>query len=267
MAITFTNLGTSSNPDLSTSSNLNVYTNSTWTPPTTGIILCAMQWRQNVHDSEKPKISGHGLDWHLIAYGDADSGSRSTALYAAFASGATPGVTTWDFEGRTGTHFNAQFCQVTGCYEGGTIYDAFVQAIYATGSGTSGSVSMPAAASSNDRPYALFSHGTVESNTPRKNCTELDDDGASDCIQTQYRGDAMETTASATWATSETWIGLAFELREASVQTGITGLSMPYSRVGLWPPQSNPGQVDPPRPGSETQKEPGSGRCSTPCIR
>jgi hypothetical protein len=185
-------------------------------------------------ENEKPVLTGNGLTWHLISYEDGGSGSIATGIYAAFASGSSTGANTWDFRGRTATYFNASFFQITGAYESGTIYDAFVQVITASGTGTSGSVTLPAAAGSADRCFATFGTRTNAAHTPRTNWTELDDAssyGSGDGLSTQYRSDAHETTASCSWSANEDWEGIAVEVREASVTTGITGYSMPHWRV------------------------------------
>jgi len=128
MALAFINLGASANPDINASNNAASYANSSWTPPTTGII-CAFVKNSIATAGNKPTISGNNLTWveigtHVIDTGNAD---RITLL-AAFAAGATPGATTIGFAGETQLDCRVSFFQITGADESGTINNAFITA-------------------------------------------------------------------------------------------------------------------------------------------
>jgi hypothetical protein len=234
-AIAFVNLGTSANPDISDGADLTVYTNSSWTPPTTGLIFCYVVGDPTnsggpvTPKQEIPVMSGNNITWHHIyTQLTASTTGISLTLFAAFASGATTGVTTIDFRGRLQARCHASFFQVTGAYDTGHITDVFVQVVGGTGAAvTSGSLTLPSVAGAADRPIAGFAHDATEVTAPRTNWTEIDDLSASNALETQYRGDAFETTASASWATSSDWAGIAAEIREASVD-GVDGYSQDY---------------------------------------
>jgi len=84
---------------------------------------------------------------------------------------------------------------------------------------TSGSVTLAGAGASGNRAFACFGHREWEPSTERANWTELTDrkqTNPSTNMQTQWRPDAFETTASATWATARVWGGIAVEIRAAA---------------------------------------------------
>ena len=223
MAIAFVNLGTNANPDINTGSNSSSYSNSSWTPPTDGIIYLWVQSRRN-GGPDTPTVSGNGIAWVQIGTTfDLDGGGNGLSLFGAFASGATAGVTTVDFAGNTQTHCVMQFSQVTGADESGTIANTIVQNPTSSGSGASGSVTLAAAGSSDNRPISCFWHKKNEVSTQRTNWTELDDQngtGQSRSVGSQYRSDAFEVTASASWTTSANWGGTAAEIK--AVAGGVT---------------------------------------------
>jgi hypothetical protein len=228
MAIAFVNLGNSvglgddgaANPDINNPSNLTVYTTASWTPPSSGLIIVCV-WSRKSGGPPFPTITGNNLTWTQITtyvpwsiYG--------MAIYAANASGSTTGVTTLTFASAPAAGFFS-FFQATGVDLTGGVAAAFVQTPTNTGSGTSGSVTLAAAGNAANRPISFFIHAVKEATTPRTNWTELDDmlgTGPDRCLETQYRSDAFETTASASWATSTDWGGIAAELK-ATVTAGM----------------------------------------------
>jgi hypothetical protein len=75
------------------------------------------------------------------------------------------------------------------------------------------------AADSNSRGFSAFHHQANEATTFRANWSELSDHNATTPDgghETQWRSDAFETTASATWTTSSRCFGFAIEIAEAS---------------------------------------------------
>jgi hypothetical protein len=162
-------------------------------------------------------------------------------LFAAPAAGATTGATTIDYGSDTQLACRASFSQVTGLDLTGGIVAAFVQTptVPSGSAALSGTVSLSAAAHADNRPYAVFSHVENEAMTPRTDWTELDDLSGTapvSSIETQYRGDAFETTASASWATSSVWAGIAVEIK-ASLAGGSTitpvYFAMPTFGIGI----------------------------------
>lgn len=225
MAITFTNLGasqtTATNPDIRISTNANSYSNSSWTPPTTGIIIAdVVNWIAAV--GNVPTGSGNSLTWAQIATVAVDPGtSHRITRFAAIATGSTTGVTTFDFAGQTQLGCVVSFYQAEGVDTTGGIASAFIQNPTNSGTGTSGSVTLAAAGHADNRPIACFSHQTQELATPDGAWTEVDDmsnSGPAIGVETQWDTDGFQN-ASASWATSSAWIAMASELK-ATVVSG-----------------------------------------------
>jgi hypothetical protein len=173
-------------------------------------------------------MSGNGLTWTQIGSTLADGDNGGLSMFAADASGSSAGATTVDFGADTQVHCTVSFFHATGVDLSGGVAAAFVQSPTNTGTGTSGSVTLAAAGAADNRPISFFWHLAAESSTERTNWTELDDmtgTGRNRGIITQYRDDAFETTASASWTTSAKWAGIAAELK-ASVAGGGGALPM-----------------------------------------
>lgn len=218
MAITFSNLGSSANPDINDNTDLNTYSNSSWTPPSSGLIVVFVSSRATSGSTNLPSISGNSLTWTQIATVNF-ANAHTMTLFGANASGSTTGVTTITFGGQTQQACRASFFLAEGVDLSGGVAAAFVQSPTGSGSGAdNGSVTLSAASDSNNRPIAGFGHSANEGKTPRANWTELDDltgGFGGTMVETQYRSDTFETTASATWVTSSaiTWLGIAAELK------------------------------------------------------
>lgn len=225
MAITFTNLGASSgtatNPDIHDGSNASSYANTSWTPPTTGIICCFVaNWINTA--ANIPTMSGNSLTWTRIHTITVDPGtSHRITLFATVATGATTGATTVDFGGETQLGCEASFFQVEGVDVSGGIAAAFVQTPTNSGTGTTGTVTLAAAGNSANRPIAAFSHQANEATTPDAAWTEVDDMnglGPVRGFETQWDTDGFGN-ASATWTTSAAWVAMAAEIKATVVST------------------------------------------------
>lgn len=93
---------------------------------------------------------------------------------------------------------------------------AIVQLVTNSGTATSGSATLAAAGDSLNRPMSVWEHAANQATTPRTNWTELHDvagNNPTTGFESQYRSDAFETTASASWVTSSDWGGLAVEIK------------------------------------------------------
>jgi len=222
-AIAFANLGASVgqgaegevNPDINLATDVTSYSNASWTPPTDGLIIAfVLSARSGGPDT--PTMSGNSLTWVQIGTTLAIGSGRGLSLFAANASGATTGATTVSFGANTQLGCIVSFFQATGVDLSGGVAAAFVQSPSNSGTATSGSVTLSAAASSANRPIAAFGHLVNEVSTERANWTEVDDMhgvGFPRGLITQWRSDAFETTASASWTTSADWGGIAAELK------------------------------------------------------
>jgi hypothetical protein len=228
--ISFTNLGNSANPDIADSSDATSYSNSSWTPPTDGLILLFVSTQTATSGAQvAPTVSGNNLTWVQIATRQFDDPGgtdlRRITLFAADASGSTTGQTTIDFGSNTQLNCLASFFQATGVDLSGGVAAAFVQSPTNEGTdGTESSVTLSAAADSRNRPIYGSAQTTSQNQTPRSGWTEADDltiSSPTDGLETQWREDAFETTASATFSEVEDWGCIAAELK-ALVSAGGT---------------------------------------------
>lgn len=235
MTITFSNLGVSAAPDFFNNSDLSSYSTGSWTPPTSGLILCFVGDRISTSGSAPtppaPTVSGNGITWTQIStvLWRVVSGTARVrlTLFAANASGSSTGATTIDFGGNVRVRCDASFFLAEGVDLSGGVAAAFVQA--ATNSSTlsnSLSVSLAAAGHADNRPVAGVYTDVNEDVTPRASWTEADDSGSSSPVSrlaTQYREDAFDSAASASWTTADHCGIIAAELK-AAVAGGSTAV-------------------------------------------
>lgn len=227
MAITFTNLGATANtnPDINTGTDANSYPNSSWTPPSSGLICVFV--RNRAATPGTPTMSGNNITWTEIA--SVTNGVSKLTLFGADAAGSTTGVTTIDFAGATQIACQASFFVADGVDLTGGVVAAFVPAPPASATSvTTLSITLAAAGHADNRAIAGFFHAQNEATTERANWTELDDLAVGlggGGLATQYRGDAFETTASATWASTVNAEGIAAELKASG---GAPSTSKPY---------------------------------------
>lgn len=96
---------------------------------------------------------------------------------------------------------------------------AIVQAPTNSGTATSGSVTLATVTRELNLPMSAFGHSANEAAAPRTNWTEVHDVvGATPAgnLETQWRSDIFETTASATWTSNVAWVGVAIEVAAAT---------------------------------------------------
>lgn len=245
MAIAFTNLGasvfgTTANPDTTNGADAASYSNTSWTPPTTGLILLAIYSAKATAADVVNTVTGNSLTWvnlKSVTYGT--SNIKRLTLFGADATGATTGATTVDFNALVQIGCNMSFFQATGVDLSGGVAvgagKAVIQAVSAINStGTTGTVTLATATSANNRPISVWGTNANEALVPRASWTEMDSIGGTAptrSLETQARSDAMETTATATWTTSGPWGGIAAELNAASAG-GVTIKNLSALGVG-----------------------------------
>jgi hypothetical protein len=218
--IAFANLGAtegaSVNPDFQSGSAATSYANASWTPPTSGLILYAVDSRFGTGPNQ-PTVTGNGLTWVNVGTVTVSTIHRLT-LFGANATGSSAGATTTDFAGQSQVWCMGVFAHVTGVDLSGGVAAAFVQvATNSTASGTSLTVPLAAAGNANNRPFAVFFRNFNETVTARPNWTELDSQnggGAGRWMESQYR-DVFETSASVSMFTGSAILGIAVELKAA----------------------------------------------------
>ena len=112
MAITFTNLGNSANPDITTTASASSYSNTSWTPPTSGLIILIVESKLGTNPNV-PTVTGNNLTWVNLGNSEFDFGAGAwrgrITLFAANASGSSTGATTISFGGQAQNRFDASF--------------------------------------------------------------------------------------------------------------------------------------------------------------
>lgn len=235
MAIAFNNLGSSATPDTIVSSASSIVTSS-WSPPTTGLIIAFVGQKRSggVTPSEPTSITGNGITWVKIGSQANTSAYVRVTIFAAKATGATTGATTVNLTEEQFRGF-VSFIQATGVDLAGTVAQAFVQTVGNTADAASScSITLSAAGNSGNRPISAFILDANDAITPRTNWTEADVLTDSRNFETQYRSSAFETTASASIAGTNYWAGIAAELKMeiTSVNYPITAAQGTYTLTG-----------------------------------
>lgn len=224
MAIAFTNLGATANPDLFSGSSASSFTNTSFTPPTGLVELLVHSDLSSAGTVNRPTISGTNgwnLTWTFIVELKAVGSQQGQFLFATEAAGGAAGTITVDFGGQNQAGFASSLFYATGVDTSGGVAAAFVQTKTGTASGTaSPSITLDSGAgNANNRCISYFYNNAGVGATPRTNWTEMDDwgaAGASRAVETQVRSDAFEQTASATPASgTPNWFMLMAELRAA----------------------------------------------------
>lgn len=221
MAISFTNLGNSANPDLASSGSGTSFSNSSWTPPTSGLILAFIgSKRSGALPSEPTSLTGNGITWTKIGSSANSTANIRVTLYGANASGSSTGATTVSFGAETQFRGFMSFFLAEGIDLSGGVAAAFVQAPTNTAD-ASGSISitLSAAGASGNLPVAGFILDASDAITPT--WTEVDEMTNSRNLETQWKSDSFSTTASASIAVGTNyWAGIAAELK-AEITTSI----------------------------------------------
>ncbi len=240
MAIIFTNLGASANPDINSSDDATSYANSSWSPPTSGFLIAYIYNGAAIQaDTVAPTISGNNLTWTQIE--TRLGGTSRITLFAANLSGATAGVTTVDFGSIVQLGVRVSFFRAEGVDLTGGVAAAFVQTVKDGGTSAAPTLTLAAAGHADNRPIVGFYTAINQTATPRTNWTLVDDLALGSpprALSTQWRADAFDTTASVTWAGSNSYGGIAAELKAVvsvtvhdltarSIETGAPSLGKP----------------------------------------
>lgn len=219
MAISMT-LGVAAYSNVDASS----YTTASFSPAGGDLLMAFMMMAStNPGVPNVGSMTGFGLTWSEVAE-RAFSGSgalvRRIAVWKAQC-GASPGTDsvainhTDEGDGpSTGTGWN--IIRVSGHDEAAPIVGTPLEDN--ASSGTSATVTLASPANSENRALVGFMHRANEGKTPRANWTELADvfgGNPSIGLETQWRSDTYETTASATWTTSNPWAYIACEIAVA----------------------------------------------------
>lgn len=182
------------------------------------LIACWEIARGSSTNPSDPTVSGNGLTWSQIdAHLWITTGTvrRKLWIFAAD-TGAAPSAGAITFD-HGASHLGARWSvfELSGTdLANSTLASLFVQKVKTAAdpaAATSLSLALAAAGNSNNRPFLFNRHQAAEGTTPRANWTEIGEVGSG--AESQWRSDAFETTASASWATSSPYAGIAFEIK------------------------------------------------------
>ncbi len=218
----------------STSAASSYATTGTYTPAANSLLVAFEVNSLASTPLEPTTFTGHGVTWTKLTLGSRLlSTTHSISVWVASA-GASPSsaAATAGFNGVSQTGAAVVEFEVTG-WGGASPSAAIIQNPTNTGTGTAGTVTLSAAGESRNRPLSFFVHLANEVTNPRANWTETA--GADGNFNTpatgaegQFRSDAFETTATATWTTSSAWIGAALEIK-ALIHTATGALSFSFA--------------------------------------
>lgn len=189
-------------------------TTGSWTPPTTGLLICAVSW-YNQGGNQDPTISGNNLTWVAMCTPGGWNG-RQIGFWGADASGATTGTTTLAW-GAALYRFNANFFQVTGTdYLNGIAQTGAQYKLNGTATpSTSYSITFDSGEQySGDRVIAMFlSEGGGDTRSPTNSFTAAGNPYPN--AMSMYRTDAYSQTGGMSWTGSYARYGAMLELKIA----------------------------------------------------
>jgi hypothetical protein len=210
-----------------------------WTPAARSLIVAFVENSLAASPIDPTSVTGHGVSFTKLTLGTSTLGTTHKISVWVANSGTSPtsDATTVDFGGVAQTGCAIIEFEVPGVNLDG---DVILQNPTASGTGTSGSITLAPASNSENTQLAFFVHQANEGTTPRTNWTEpTGADGNFSSPATgaaaQYRTDTFETTASASWTTSSAWIGVVLELEAALaiVSRGVLSLAGVAPALGL----------------------------------
>lgn len=219
MALVVSNVGTSANPDINSSTDATSYDGTSWTPAA-DMQMCFVYSRVSPGTPNEPIISGNSLTWVSIA--TVTASTHRLTLLAAETAGSSSGITTISFDGQTQVGCCASFMKAADADLTAGVAGAFVQTVTNNGTGTTASCNLAAAGSATNVMIGASGHQANEAVTPPATWTEMDELlGAtpSRSVQSQQRNPAETTNHSSTFATSSAWLAIAAEVKEFVVAT------------------------------------------------
>lgn len=220
----------------SSTSNAASYNTASITP-TSGRVLVAVFTFTGIGSDVTGTISGLSATWNSIGrIWDSGAARELTAFYATNYTGS--GALT------LGNSDSATTCvwsvyEIDGADTSSPIVASSFKTLVSTTT-TTPTITLNAAAGSSNRPFSAFAcaNNTANQIAPRTNWTEIHDDvesTPSSNLETQWRSDAFETTASAT-GPSAIYLGVAWETAIAA-----TGGNAPAETVAVTSASQNAG--------------------------
>jgi hypothetical protein len=213
--------GTATNPDSRNTTDAASYANTSWTPPASGLLLVAALC-SFVGGANTPTADHNGVALTQVATVAFGTDWRLT-LFAADCAALSTGVTTFDFAGQVQRNGDFMFAHVPDADLTAGVAGAIIQSPTSSGTGTSGSVALAAPGNDWNRTFATFAHFASEQEDARSGWWRVDhwiSTGPLRAMHTAWREEMFDPAASASWATSAAWGGIAIELKAKLPLTG-----------------------------------------------
>lgn len=204
------------------------YSTASITPSANRLIVACYHVISVGIDQGPPTVTGNGLTWSLIdslLYSTVGGDRYDEEYIFAADTGASPSAGAISFD----NSFTAQagswsVFEVDGSDVANGVAQTFVQKVKTTlnSTGNSMALTLAAAGHADNRPFLLALHNANQVTTPRTNWTEIGDASLNDPtyggigIETQWRSDTFEASASASWVSNVKYGGIAFEIKAAA---------------------------------------------------
>jgi hypothetical protein len=174
--------------------------------------------------------TGLSLTWSALGTRTTNTGLFRVGAWIAQC-GASPGsgaITLTEVDrgsGTTSIGTGWAVIQITGHHVADPVRQVVIPAPQESGGATSYTIAFPGdPADANSRPLAWFTLSGTQTVTPRTSWTELSEVTGSlpnIVLESQWRSDAFEATASATFLSMTDFMGIALEIAEASAPTAV----------------------------------------------
>lgn len=195
------------------------YVSASITPAANALILGVIHVRKSAATVSNPTATGNGLTWveeKTIANGN----TRRLNVFRAMDASPTTGAVTFDLGGVTHLHAIWAILQFTNVDTTGTNGSGAVpQSATTSGSGTSGTATLAAFGNVNNATFGAWGIQNNENITPGSGFTEETDVGITDgaaqlVLETEFKN-TNDTSVDASWTTSDTYRGIALEIKAA----------------------------------------------------
>jgi hypothetical protein len=180
-----------------------------------GLSLSWSEIKDFIWDDSSPTGNGRGRMWLLAA--DTGGSPGSGTLFFDHGTGEDNLRAAWSIFELSGTDLGTS-----------TVAQCFVQSpttVLNEAAASSLSITLGAAGASENRPFLWKVMGGGAATTPRASWTEIADynpGGENFSAESQWRSDAFETTASATWSGTFYHGGIAFEVKASTAAVTTT---------------------------------------------
>jgi len=193
------------------------YTTSLFSPTSNSLVLATIYSRVNTGTSGIPTLTGNSLTW--VSEETITPSNRRLTTFRALG-GCSSGTLVISFSGQTQTACGWSISEYAGADTSGTNGSgAIVQSASSSGTSDTSLVVLSSFSSSLNYGYGGHGHDANNAVTPGAGWTEVGDAGTETSrIQSQYLVNGTSVTCT---HTSQNWLQIGIEIKEASVSTMI----------------------------------------------